>query len=75
MPPLIRPIADLLPDEFDGLSVDGGCGYGYVHGEVPHPTAMQHEALIALSRRLGRFLDDDEVRSVLCADGGHDSDH
>jgi len=75
MPPMIVPIADLLPEELDCFVVDGGCGYGYVHGEAPRPTPMQHEALIALSRERGRFLDDDEVRSVLCADGGHDGDH
>lgn len=68
--PLIRPIADLLAKE--GKAV---CGYGYVNGEVPHPTPAQHAELIALSQKLGRYLNDAEVRSVLCADGGHDGDH
>jgi hypothetical protein len=45
-------------------------GYGYVVGEVADPTPEQHAKLIALSRRLGRFLDGVEVRSVLCVEVG-----
>ncbi|MHB1057274.1 MAG: hypothetical protein ACYC0F_05260 [Rhodanobacter sp.] len=65
---------DLLPGELESAaaSVQGGvviCGYGYVNGEVPHPTPAQHAVLIEMSRKLGRYLDEAEVRSVLCADG------
>ncbi|WP_027489360.1 hypothetical protein [Rhodanobacter sp. OR92] len=64
---------DLLPGELESAaaSVQGGvviCGYGYVIGEVPTPTPAQHAELIAMSRKLGRYLDEAEVRSVLCAD-------
>lgn len=71
---------DLTPEDLattDANMADGAVfvreGYGYVVGEVPDPTPTQHVELIALSRRLGRFLDDAEVQSVLCAEGGDDA--
>lgn len=63
MPLMVCPVADLLAEEVEAI-----CGYGYVNGEVPHPTPAQHAELIALSQKLGRYLNDAEVRSVLCAD-------
>lgn len=65
---------DLLPGELESAAASVQdevviCGYGYVDGEVPAPTPAQHAELIALSRKLGRYLDEAEVRSVLCAEG------
>lgn len=67
-------MVDLLPGELEAAAatVTGDvidCGYGYVKGEVPHPTPAQHAVLIEMSRKLGRYLDEAEVRSVLCAEG------
>lgn len=61
----------LLTGELDATTEVAGenvCGYGYVNDEVPHPTPAQHTVLIEMSRKLGRYLDEAEVRSVLCAD-------